>query len=399
MSLPILISDSFTLPMNVFKKTSKFDCFLEKLKGVDWVIFACMAILMSFGLLSMTSSELFGTVFWRQFFLVVIALTVYIASSFFDYRNLKSSYILLAIYGFMIFLLLLIFAFGYVSKGGNRWFNLGEFFIGPSEPMKVVLILILAKFFSKRHLAIANIKNIFYSLIYLIPPVLLIVLQPDLSTALVLCAIWFGMLLVSGLSKKHILWFFGIAIVLGLLTWNFFLLPYQKNRIINFINPTQDLQGGGWNAYQSIVAVGSGGAFGKGVGYGTQSRLGFLPEHETDFIFASFTEEWGFVGAMIVFTLFGIIIYRLVKKSQKGNSNFETLFMLGVCIWLVTQTTFNIGMNIGILPVTGIPLPLMSKGGSHLLAEALALGMCVGMSRYSRPAHPDKFKDEFLGLE
>lgn len=385
--------------MNVFKKTSKFSSFLEKIKQVDWVIFSCMAILMSFGLLSMTSSELFGGVFWRQLFLIVIALSVYIVFSFFDYRTLKNSYILIGIYGFMILLLALIFVFGYVSKGGNRWFNLGEFFIGPSEPMKVVLILLLAKFFSKRHLAIANVKNILLSLVYLIIPVTLIVLQPDLSTAIVLCVIWFGMLLVSGLSKKHILWFSGIALIAGLLLWNFYLLPYQKNRIITFINPTHDLQGTGWNAYQSIIAVGSGGAFGKGVGYGTQSRLGFLPEHETDFIFASFTEEWGFVGGLIVFALFGIIIYRLVQKSTRGNSNFETLFILGVCIWLVTQTTFNIGMNIGILPVTGIPLPFMSHGGSHLLAESLALGMCVGMSRYGRTAHPDKFKDEFLGLE
>lgn len=385
--------------MNVLKNASKFHIFFEKLKQTDWVIFTCIAILMTFGLLSMTSTELFGSVFWRQLILVVLALTLYIIFSFFDYRTLKNSYVLIAIYIFMVLLLVLIFVLGYASKGGLRWFNLGNFFLAPSEPMKVVLILLLAKFFSKRHLAIANIKNIIISLIYLIIPVTLIILQPDLSTAIVLCVIWFGMLLVSGLSKKHILWFSGIALVLGLVLWNFYLLPYQKNRIINFVNPTHDLQGTGWNAYQSIIAVGSGGAFGKGIGFGTQSRLGFLPEHETDFIFASFTEEWGFVGAVILFTLFGIIIYRLVKKSTRGNSNFETLFILGVCIWLVTQTTFNIGMNIGILPVTGIPLPFMSKGGSHLLAEALALGMCVGMSRYSRPAHPDKFKDEFLGLE
>lgn len=385
--------------MNVFKKTSRFSFIFEKIKHIDWIIFACIAILMGFGLLSMTSSELFGGIFWRQLFLVILSLLAYIIFSFFDYRTLKNSYILIGIYGFMIFLLVLIFAFGYVSKGGNRWFNLGEFFIGPSEPMKIVLILLLAKFFSKRHIAIANIKNILLSLVYLIIPVALIVLQPDLSTAIVLCVIWFGMLLVSGLSKKHIIWFSGIALVLVLFLWNFILLDYQKDRVVSFINPTHDLQGSGWNAYQSLIAIGSGGAFGKGVGYGTQSRLGFLPEHETDFIFASFTEEWGFVGGIIVFTLFGIIIYRLVNKSTKGNSNFETLFILGVTVWFITQTSFNIGMNIGILPVTGIPLPFMSHGGSHLIAESVALGICVGMSRYGRTAHPDKFKDEFLGLE
>lgn len=376
-----------------------FSEFSEKVKEVDWVIFISMFLLMVFGLLSMTTSELFGEVFWRQLILIIISLFAFLIFSFFDYRALKNSYILIVIYGFLIFLLALIFVFGYISKGGNRWFNLGAFYIGPSEPMKVVLILILAKFFSKRHIFIANLKNVLISLIYLIIPVVLIIMQPDLSTALVLCLIWFGMLLVSGLSKKYILWFSIVALTLALLLWNFYLLPYQKNRIINFINPTHDLQGTGWNAYQSIIAVGSGGLLGKGVGYGTQSRLGFLPEHETDFIFASFTEEWGFVGAILIFILFLIIIFSLIKKAVRGNSNFETLFIVGVAIWFVVQTSFNIGMNIGILPVTGIPLPLMSHGGSHLLAESVALGMCVGMSRYGRAAHPSRFKNEFLGLE
>ena len=130
-----------------------------------------------------------------------------------------------------------------------------------------------------------------------------------------------------------------------------------------------------------------------------QSRLGYLPEHETDFIFASFLEEWGLVGGLIIFTLFGILIYQLIKMSMKANSNFETLFILGVCIWFIAQMTMNIGMNIGLLPVTGIPLPFLSHGGSHLLAECVALGICVGMGRYGRVAHPSQMKNEFLGLE
>jgi rod shape determining protein RodA len=316
-----------------------------------------------------------------------------------DYRALKNSYILIALYGFLILLLCLIFVIGHVSKGGARWFNLGSFFIGPSEPMKLVLILVLAKFFSKRHIAIANIKNIILSLVYLAVPAVLVMLQPDLSTAIILCVIWFGMLLVSGLSRRHIILFFGIALTLGLILWNFYFQPFQKSRIINFVDPTRDLQGTGWNAYQSIIAAGSGGVLGKGVGFGTQSRLGFLPEHETDFIFASFLEEWGMIGGIIVFILFTIIIFNLAKKSTRGNTNFETLFTLGVCIWLTAQTLFNIGMNIGVFPVTGIPLPFMSHGGSHILIESIALGMCVGMSKYGTAAHKSRFKREFLGLE
>lgn len=373
--------------------------FQVKLRETDWIIFTATAFLMSFGLFSMTSSELFGGVFFRQLLLIIISLLAYLVFSFLDYRALKNSYLLMALYLFLILFLALIFIFGYVSKGGNRWFNLGSFFIGPSEPMKIVLILVLAKFFSKRHILIGYLKNIFISLIYLIVPVVLILLQPDLSTALVLCFIWFGLVLISGLTKKHILWFFIIAITGSLFFWNFLMNPYQKTRIISFLNPTADLQGTGWNAYQSIIAVGSGGLTGKGIGFGTQSRLGFLPEHETDFIFASFLEEWGFIGGIFVFVLFTLIIYRLTQKAIKGNSNFETLFILGVAIWFIVQSSFNIGMNIGLLPVTGIPLPLMSYGGSHLLAESIALGMCVGMSRYGKITHPTRFKNEFLGLE
>lgn len=372
---------------------------IDFIRNIDYWIFIPIVILMTFGLLTMSTLDANDVIFSRQIILIIIALACFLSFSTLDYRALKNSKILLAIYGFLVFALALIFVFGYVSKGGNRWFNLGSFFIGPSEPMKLVLILILAKFFAKRHIAIANIKNIIYSLIYLAIPAVLVMLQPDLSTAIVLCMIWFGMLVVSGLKTKHIVWFLGIAITLGLILWNFYFMPYQKSRIINFVNPTHDLRGTGWNAYQSVIAVGSGGIIGKGVGYGTQSRLGFLPEHETDFIFASFLEEWGLLGGLIVFILYGLIIFNLTKKATRGNTNFETLFTLGVIIWLTTQTIFNIGMNIGVFPVTGIPLPFMSHGGSHLLAECVALGMCVGMSRYGRVAHQSRYKQEFIGLE
>lgn len=373
--------------------------FFKKIKNIDWILFFCIISLEIFGLFSMSALGDDNTVFWRQIIIIIISIIAFIIFSFLDYRVLKNSYILVIIYSICLVLLFAIFLFGYVSKGGNRWFNLGSFFISPSEPMKLVLILILAKFFSKRHIAIANIKNVLTSFIYLVIPALLVMLQPDLSTAIILTIIWFGMLLISGLSRKHILWFAVIAISLGLFLWGFYLKPYQKNRILNFVNPTKDLKGTGWNAYQSIIAVGSGGFLGKGIGYGTQSRLGFLPEHETDFIFASFLEEWGMIGGIIVFILFSIIIFNLIKKSTKGNSNFETLFMVGVAIWIGTQSAFNIGMNIGVLPVTGIPLPFMSHGGSHLIFESIALGMCVGMAKYSKVAHGSKFKNEFLGLE
>jgi rod shape determining protein RodA len=376
---------------------------LDKIKdiflSIDWVLFILIFIIMLIGILTMSSFEEGDSLFSRQLILISISLFSFILFSFFDYRNLKNTYLVVSLYIFFVILLIFIFIIGHVSKGGNRWFNLGSFFIGPSEPMKLILIILLAKFFSKRHVAIANIRNILISLIYLAIPAILVLLQPDLSTAIVLGLIWFGMVLVSGLSKKHLIFFIISALTASLLLWNFYFMDYQKDRIITFINPTHDIRGTGWNAYQSVITVGSGGLLGKGVGYGTQSRLGFLPEHETDFIFASFLEEWGFIGAMFIFIVYSILIFYIVRRSVNANSNFESLFTLGVAIWFVSQLTMNIGMNIGLLPVTGIPLPLMSHGGSHLITECIALGICVGMSRYSKAAHPSRFKNEFLGLE
>ena len=151
--------------------------------------------------------------------------------------------------------------------------------------------------------------------------------------------------------------------------WSFVFADYQKQRILTFVNPLTDIQGAGYNARQSVIAVGSGGVFGKGVGFGTQSRLKFLPEYETDFIFAAFTEEWGFFGAAIILLLFGFVIWRIVLIAMRGASNFETLFSAGFAIFLVSHVVINIGMNIGILPVTGIPLPFVSYGGSPLFTR------------------------------
>ncbi len=368
-------------------------------KNIDWVILISVFIIMIFGLVTMSSFDSGNSLFIKQIIFISISIMTYIFASNIDYRFLKNSYLIIFLYIFLIIILSLLFIIGHVAKGGNRWISFGSFFLSPSEPMKLVLIILLAKFFSKRHIGIADTKNIIISLFYLSIPALLVMLQPDLSTTIILCAIWFGMLLVSGLSKRHILIFFTLGITFSLIAWNFFLHDYQKNRIINFVNPGHDMRGTGWNAYQSIVAVGSGGLSGKGVGYGTQSRLGFLPEHETDFIFASFLEEWGFIGSVIIFVLFSIIIYNLLNKAQKANSNFESLFIIGVSIWFIFQSSMNIGMNIGLVPVTGVPLPFMSYGGSHFLFESLALGMCVGMNKYGRVTHPSKLKNEFLGLE
>jgi rod shape determining protein RodA len=188
----------------------------------------------------------------------------------------------------------------------------------------------------------------------------------------------------------------GLVLVFAI-SWGFLFKPYQKARIISFIDPTSDIRGSGYNAYQSVIAVGSGGALGKGFGYGTQSRLNFLPEYETDFVFAAFSEEWGLFGSILILLCFCFLLWRIKLHAQRGATNFETLFCVGYLLLLLGHIVVNIGMNIGIMPVTGIPLPFMSYGGSHLLGEFIGLGIVLSMSRYERAIHRSDINNEFVG--
>jgi rod shape determining protein RodA len=206
------------------------------------------------------------------------------------------------------------------------------------------------------------------------------------------------MVLISGISKKHLLAVFLIGIVSFSGLWLYVFRDYQKARIETFIHPLADIHGAGYNAYQSTIAVGSGEVLGKGIGYGTQSKLNFLPEYQTDFIFAAFAEEWGFVGVLILLFLYGVIIWRILLSAMHGSSNFEILYGTGIAILLMTHLVVNVGMNIGLLPVTGVTIPFMSYGGSHLVTEFTAIGILMGMRRYRRPVHRDLMKNEFVGI-
>jgi rod shape determining protein RodA len=258
--------------------------------------------------------------------------------------------------------------------------------------------LVLAKYLSRRHIEIANIKHIFITGAYFLLPFILVFLQPDLGSALIFGAIWLGLMFVSGISKKHLGILTATALVIFAGAWIFILKPYQKARIENFINPMNDIRKTGYNVYQSVIAVGSGQLLGKGVGYGTQSRLNFLPEYKTDFIFAAFAEEWGLIGCIIILISFGGIIWRVLTIAHFGSSNFEILCALGVALFFMSHIIINMGMNIGIMPVTGIALPLMSYGGSHLVTEFACLGILMSMRGYRRSMHRDETKNEFLGL-
>lgn len=376
-----------------------------KITMINWLnkyditmIVAVICIFLA-GLVTMSSFQLHDSYFWKQSVWMSISLLVYFFASRLEYRFLRSTKIVVSIYLFLLSILTMLFILGHISKGAQSWFSLGGFSFQPSDMMKLALIILLAKYFSRRHVEISNIRHVIVSGVYAAIPFVLIVLQPDLGSALVIGAIWFGMVLVSGISKKHLLAVMLIGFVSFSLAWKLVFKPYQKARIMNFIYPLQDIRGTGYNAYQSTIAVGSGGLLGKGIGYGTQSRLNFLPEYKTDFIFAAFAEEWGFLGSVLLLLFYFIILYKLSRFALFAESNFEALFTYGVMIWFCTHIIISVGMNIGIMPVTGIPLPLMSYGGSHLLAECLALGMCVGMYGYARSGHKNQITNEFVGLE
>lgn len=336
--------------------------------------------------------------FSHQLIWIGISFSVFFFLSYIDFRFLKRTDVLVTIFGFFSFLLILLFIIGHTSNGAQSWFAIGGFTFQPSDIIKLVVILMLAKYFSRRHVEIDNFKHIFISGLYAFIPFLLVFLQPDFGSAIIILFIWIGMTLVSGISRKYFFILVGLGLVAFLGLWLFVFEPYQKDRIINFVNPMTDIRGSGYNVYQSTIAVGSGQIMGKGVGFGTQSRLKFLPEYQTDFIFAAFVEEWGFVGALTLFLLLGLIIWRILHIALLGATNFEILYGVGLAIYFMSHFIVNIGMNIGIMPVTGITLPFMSYGGSHLLTEFIGLGILMGMNKYSRVAHKDDMRNEFLGI-
>lgn len=354
-------------------------------------------LLVAAGLVTMHTFARDSFFFDRQIIWLGLSLIVFFGASFVDWRFLRRTRVVTVLFILSAFVLALLFVLGTQTLGAISRFDLGLFFIQPSDPIKLVLIVMLAKYFSRRHVAIGHYRHIIVSGIYTLIFFILLFLQPDFGSAVIVFCIWFGMVLVSGLSKKHL----AIVALLGLVSfgilWGFVFADYQKTRVLTFLNPATDLQGAGYNAYQSTVAVGSGQMFGKGIGYGTQSRLEFLPEYETDFIFAAFTEEWGFVGALIIFGLFGVILWRIVREAARGETNFETLFALGVAIMLISHFIIHVGMNIGLLPITGTIMPFMSYGGSHLVTEFLGLGILMGMRRYHRTTRRDVLGGEFVG--
>jgi len=373
----------------------------KALKRIDWLLVAFIIPIILAGLVTMKSFaplEITGDFFSKQIIWVLLSLAVFFIFSFIDFRFLKRTDVLIFLFLFLSFLLLVLIVLGYISHGHKSWFNFGFFSFQPVDVMKLALVLVLAKYFSRRHVEIRDIKHIFISGFYALIPLTLVLFQPDFGSAMIILFIWLGMVLVSGISKLHLFLIIASGAVIFASLWFFAFAPYQKARIYNFINPLADIHKTGYNVFQSTIAVGSGQLTGKGLGFGTQSRLKFLPVPQSDFIFAAYAEEWGFVGSLLILLLYGLVIWRILHCASLGASNFEILFGLGIAIFLMSHIFVNIGMNLGLVPVTGIPLPFMSYGGSHLLTEFAGLGILMSMHKYRRSVHRDDMKNEFLGI-
>lgn len=365
---------------------------------IDWYLFSAALAIALLGLVTMRSFAGENAFFDRQVVWIGLAVIVFFIASIPEYRFLRRTQVILALFAGTLLVLGLIFLVGTIAKGAQSWFNLGLFAIQPSDPAKLVLIALLAKYFARRHIEIAHFRHILISGAYALVLCLLIFFQPDLGSTIIIGSIWLGLVLVAGISWKHLaaLLITGAVVAGGL--WQYGLEPYQKQRVLTFVHPLTDIQGAGYNAYQSTVAVGSGEILGKGIGYGTQSKLRFLPEYETDFIFAAYAEEWGFVGVVILFGLFGIVMIRILSFALRASDNFDSLFGAGVAIYFLAQITVHVGMNVGVLPITGTTIPFMSYGGSHLITEFAALGVLMGLRRHIRTVPATRDESEIIAV-
>lgn len=334
-------------------------------------------LILAIGSLSLlTTFAINRSLFTSQLIFWVLGLIVFYIASHFDHVTIKK--IALPMYAICVILLSSLFLIGDPVRGSIRWIDLGFFRFQPSELTKVALIFLLADFFGKN--SAGKLKNVILSLVIVGIPAALVFKEPDLGNSLSLLAIWGGMSLIAGLRVKHMVTI-GFVVVLLVFLGVEFLSPYQKNRIETFLNPNNDPLGTGYNVIQSQIATGSGGIFGKGLGRGSQSQLNFLPEAESDFIFAAYVEQLGFLGAVLLLSLYTYLIYRILTSLSTPDT-FSKLIISGTGSFLAFQFFVNVGMNMGILPVTGITLPLVSYGGSSLISTLFLIGVIFSIRRY-----------------
>jgi len=314
-----------------------------------------------------------GTTFVRGLMWTGIALIVYVLATAFDYKWLKT--FAWPLYAVQLGLLVTTLAIGHGVGGSARWVAIGPFDFQFSELAKILMIVVLANYLATRQGRLSSLASIVGACVLVVPPWILVMIQPDLGTSLVLLAVLGGMLFMSGASLRWLGVLVGTALASFPFIWTYVLRDYQKQRIVGFLDPASDIQGAGYQLYQSQIAVGSGGWFGKGLTNGTQNQLNFLPVQESDFVAAIYLEELGFLGAMLLILLFGALLWRILVSGWRSRDPFGMMFASGLASMILFQLIVNLGMVIGIMPITGIPLPFISHGGASLISLAVGLGI------------------------
>ncbi len=350
-------------------------------RAFDLQMAAYAALLVSIGLVMAYSNSAGegrsllegGTTFVRGLMWTGIALIVYVVAVSFDYKWLKT--FAWPLYAVQLGLLVLTLAVGVGVGGSARWVPIGPFQFQFSELAKILMIVVLSSYLGSRQGRLGSITSILGACILVAPPWILVMIQPDLGTSLVLLAILGGMLFLSGASLRWMGALVGVVLASLPLIWTYVLRDYQKQRILGYLDPSSDIQGAGYQLYQSQIAVGSGGMFGKGLTNGTQNQLNFLPVQESDFVAAIYLEELGFLGAMLLLILFAALLWRVLVAGWRSRDPFGMMFASGLASMILFQVVVNLGMVIGIMPITGIPLPFISHGGASLISLAIGLGI------------------------
>ena len=354
------------------------------IRKFDWLLFGSAMAVIFFSFLTFYGLDARSEQFiYRHLISVAVAIGVMFVVSFFDYRVFKNySSASLIVYVIALALLGLALASGEI-RGISAWIVFGQFTFQPVEFAKLAVLILLAKYFSQKHTHVNSGGHILGSAIYAGLPLVMVLLQPDFGSALVFVAVWLAILVFSGINRRHIIAIAIVGVVALAVAWFLVLEDYQKNRILSFSDPQNDPQGQGYHLIQSKTAIGSGGLFGTAFNSGKAYTI-LVPEAYTDFVFTSFAHKFGFVGVVILIGCLSCFMVRLVNiASHQAQNNFSRFFVIGFLGILLIHITVNIGMNLGLLPITGIPLPFLSYGGSHLIMMMAGLGVVESIKLHS----------------
>jgi rod shape determining protein RodA len=350
----------------------------------DWPLFLLTLAFVGMGIVTIFSANYdiaaqhAGGLPSRQLLWLGLGLAVMFTTVAFDYHYVDR--LAYPFYGLMLLLLILVFFVGHSGGGSQRWINLGLFRLQPSEPAKVAIVLVMAKYFQDNEPSRGYyLRDLWAPFALVTPLIALTLIQPDLGTAIILGLVFMSMILIGGLRVKSFLALAAAGLALLPIGWQF-LLPYQRARVLTFLDPDRDPLGAGYHVIQSQIAIGSGRIFGQGYMHGSQNRLDFLPAQHTDFIFAVFSEEWGFAGCFVLLACYFAMMIYCLKLFERAKDRFGALLIFGMVSILFWHVVINVSMVAGLMPVVGVPLPLFSYGGSALASMMFAMGMMINVS-------------------